>query len=261
MKKNRNKTKTNRSFLLFMSTLFFVLTSCGKRFYTSGTYGSIKSYTARPEFRGENAKATYVSTDYSYGDAGGVGDKKTLISVRAHRSITRKYFNLYYGLGGTIGNHKFGGPINENSNFSSEAFYSLNSKVGFNFNLPTKKMDWRLIGVELVYNYEFGPYQNILKEVKDNNEDPDLSIFNNKSMLSYNFTSEVVFKFNKNNALTLGIYLGDLLNKTEDLKNRNSSFSGAFMSYRFKKFTLSMVNEEGQVSIGTTKFGLAYQLF
>ncbi len=257
----RNKKKISGNLLLLIIVICFTVTSCGKRVYTSGTYGSIKSYTARPEYKGKNTKATYISTDYSSGDAGGVRDKKTLISVRAHRSITRKYFNLYYGLGGTIGNYKFGGPINENSNFNSEAFYSLNSKAGFNFNLPTKRMDWRLVGAELTYNYEFGPYQNVLKEVKDSNEDSNLLIFNNKSMLYYNFTSEAVFKFNEDNTLSLGIYFGDLLNKTKDLKNRGSGFSGTFISYRFKKFTCSVVNEGGQASIDTTKFGLTYQLF
>ncbi|BAO76212.1 hypothetical protein [Winogradskyella sp. PG-2] len=56
------------------------MTSCGKRVYTSGTYGSIKSYTAKPEYRDENKKATYVSLDASFGSHDideNIKDKKT----------------------------------------------------------------------------------------------------------------------------------------------------------------------------------------
>ncbi len=242
----------------------FLLTSCGTRVYTSGTYGSIKSYTAKPEFRGENKKATYVSVDISKGKQRideSITDSKTLVSINAHRSITRKYFNFYYGLGGTIGNYKFDAPINNDVNSDSKSFYSFNSKTGINLNLPTKKVDWRILGLELTYNYEFGPYQDILEQVKNNNEDPSLLVFNEKSILAYNIGTEAVFKLNSGNAFSLGVYVGEILNRTADLKDRNTMFGGVLMSYKIKKFTVSFLREEGQEDIASSKFGLTYELF
>ena len=83
-----------------------------------------------------------------------------------------------------MGRYRFDKPINEDVNFKSRAFYSLNSKAGINLNLPTKKMDWRVLGVELTYNYEFGPYQKTLDDVRSNSEGTDLLIFNKKSILA-----------------------------------------------------------------------------
>lgn len=264
MKRDKNQNKSKLSVLLLVFVGVFMLTSCGKRVYTSGTYGSIKSYTTKPEYRGESKKGTYISTDLSRGEqdvTNSITDKKTLLSIRAHRSITRKYFNFHYGLGGTFGKYKFGGPITDGVNIGSKAFYSLNSKTGINFNLPTRKMDWRIIGVEFIYNYEFGPYQDTLEDVKNDTEDPELLIVNKKSIFSYNLTSEAVFKLNNSNALSLGIYVGDILNKTGNLKGEDANFFGVFMSFKFKKITLSLVNESAQESIRSSKFGLTYQLF
>ncbi|WP_298900387.1 hypothetical protein [uncultured Psychroserpens sp.] len=264
MKNNKQLIKSKRHAIVVAILGVFMLSSCGKRVYTSGTYGAIKSYTAKPEFRGENDKGTYVSINLSRGSqevTNNMTDKKALISIRGHKSITRKYFNFHYGLGGTFGNYKFGGPIIDGVNDDSKAFYSLNTKTGINLNLPTKRMDWRVIGVELVYNYEFGPYQNTLEKVKNSSEDPALLIFNKKSIFSYNFSSEAVFKLNNDRALGLGFYIGDILNKTGNLKGENSEFIGVFMSFRFKKFTFIVLNESAKEDIGTSKFGLTYQLF
>ena len=263
MKKNEQVINL-KAYAIMLLVGFFMFSSCGKRVYTSGTYGAIKSYTAKPEYRGENKTATYVSLDLARGRqdvTNDITDKKTLLSVRGHRSMTRKYFNFYYGLGATLGNYRFGGPITTEVDESSKAFYSLNTKSGINLNLPTKKMDWRIVGVELAYNYEFGPYQNTLDEAKNNNEDPALLVFNKKSILSYNVSSEAVFKLKNDRALSLGFYVGDILNKTGNLKGENSEFFGVFMTFRIKKFTFSLLSESAKEDIGTSKFGLTYQLF
>ena len=190
-----------------------------------------------------------------------INDSKTLLSISAHRSTTHKYFNFHYGLGGTMGRYRFDKPINEDVNFKSRAFYSLNSKAGINLNLPTKKMDWRVLGAELTYNYEFGPYQKTLDDVRSNSEGTDLLIFNKKSILAYNFGSEAVFKLDSGNALSFGYYMGEILNRTGNLAGRNTFFMGLFTSYKINSFTLSLIREGGKAQIGSSKFGLSYQLF
>jgi len=85
------------------------LFSCGiDRIYTSGTYGSIKSYIAKPEYRNKDTSAIYISGDYNksmYPQFGGYSnselsqkdreDVKNLISLTMHKCITRKHFNFF----------------------------------------------------------------------------------------------------------------------------------------------------------------------
>jgi len=122
-------------------------------------------------------------------------------------------------------------------------------------------MDWRIIGLELGYNYEFGSYQNTLKRIKHRAEDLSrILVVNEKSIFSYNFNSEAIFKLKNNNAFGLGFFSGDVLNNPKELKNKDSSFHGLFLSYKYKKYTFSFIREIG-AEVRSSKFGLSYQLF
>jgi len=47
---------------IILITQLFLLSSCGvRRIYTSGSYGSLKSYTAKKEYSGERSSEIYVS--------------------------------------------------------------------------------------------------------------------------------------------------------------------------------------------------------
>lgn len=258
------KTKLKRSIRSYTLLIFLMsLSSCAERIYTSATYGSMKSYTAKPEYRGENKSATYISGDFSSGkhenDSENRADSKILLSLNAHRSITHKHFNFHYGLGGTYGNYKFGSDYTEyvRANEKND-FYSLNAKTGINFNLPTERMDWRIIGLEFAYNYEFGSYQNKLKEIKENT---NALVLNENSILSFNLSSEVIFKLQEDKAIGLGFYIGDIISKIDNLEGESSAFVGYFLSYKFNNYTLSLINESGNENISSVKFGLTYQLF
>ena len=262
--------------LLLIIIISLSLFSCGiDRIYTSGTYGSIKSYTAKPEYRNKDTSAVYISGNYSKGEHRQFGnystselvqketkDKKDLMSLSIHKSVTRKYFNFYYGVGGTYGNYTFRSDffdivqVNE-----KQDFYSVNSKIGINYNLPTKKMDWRIVGLELGHNYEFGLYQNTLIRIKERAEGLSrILVVNEKSIFSYNFNPEAVFKLKNNNAFGIGYFLGDVLNNPKELKNKDSAFYGLFFSYKHAEYTLSFITEIGN-EVSSSKFGLSYQLF
>ncbi len=261
---------------LLIIILSLLLLSCGiDRIYTSGTYSSIKSYTAKPEYRNKDTSAVYISGDYSKGEHSQFGnystsglaqkerkDTKDLMSLSIHKSITRENFNFYYGIGGTYGNYTFKSDFFDIVKLNEKKdFYSFNTKMGINYNLPTKKMDWRIIGLELGYNYEFGPYQNILARIKERAEDlPRILVVNEKSFFSYNFNSEAVFKLKNSSAIGIGFFIGDILNNLEELKGKDSSFYGLFFSYRHKRYTFSYIEEIGN-EVRSSKFGLSYQLF
>ena len=252
--------------LLIIGVAILSLMSCGSPIYKSATYGSIKSYTPKQEYRGKDTSAVYVAASISTGahkPLEDVKDRKTIISAQLHKSVTRKYFNLHYGLGASYGAYKFGSSF-ENSIKKNErkTFYSVDAKIGMNINLPTKRVDWRLLGFELGYNYEFGPFQKKLKDIENNTS---ALVANRKSIFSYNINTEVVFKLSNLDAFAFGLFFEDLLDKS-DKKNvlHNTNYIGAVFSYKHKRFTFSYLAEDNwSIKSNATmhKFGLTYQLF
>jgi len=100
-------------FKIILIVQLFLLSSCGvKRIYTSGSYGSLKSYTAKNEYQGMRSSEIYISGDISTGKHGQEGnsfkDSKTLVSLNTHKSVTGRNYNLYYGLGATFSGLSFG---------------------------------------------------------------------------------------------------------------------------------------------------------
>ena len=97
---------------LSLAALLLFVCSCGsRRIYTSGSYAAIKSYTAKPLYKGEKETVTYVSGDIAFGshkqDGGTFNDTKSLFSGRIHRSTSGKFYNYYYGAGLSAGSYKF----------------------------------------------------------------------------------------------------------------------------------------------------------
>ncbi len=263
---------------LILIVISILLSSCGiDRVYTSSSYGSIKSYTAKPEYRDKDTAAVYISGGFSKGVNFQSGDYsrdvssqnvsgddnddgKELFSLNIHKSFTRKNLNIYYGGGITYGRYKFKSDFLDivRANEKKE-LYNFDTKIGVNFNLPTKRLDLRIIGLELVYNYEFGPYQNTLQSIK-NKQISSVLVVDEKSLFSYNFNSEVVFKLRNNNTFGLGFFIGDVLNNPKELEDRSSAFSGLFFSYKLKRYVFSVVLESGH-RVNSSRVGLTYQLF
>lgn len=253
-------------FFMFSIALSFLFTSCGRSIYTSAAYGSIKSYTPKQEYREQDTSAVYISGSISSGahePLGNIKDKKTIVSSKVHKSVTRKYYNLHYGIGASFGTYKFGSSFEDViSKNEKKAFYTVDAKMGINFNLPAKRVDWRLLGFELAYNYEFGPFQDKLKEIKENTS---ALVINRQSIFSYNFNMEVVFKLPNFNALGFGLFLGDHIDGSNDENSLiDSSFLGASISFKTKKFTFSYLVEDHwglNDNRSSHTFGLSYQLF
>lgn len=240
--------------------------SCGvDRVYTSGTYGSLKSYTAKPVYNGEKTSKYYVSGDLSFGkheqDGGDFKDSKTIVTVNAHKAITRKNFNLHYGVGGSYGNYKFHesyeGAVSENE---KQHFYSANFKTGINYTMSRPKIDFRFIGLELTYNYEFGPYQDKLSELRSVLNGDNVVIVNEKSMFSYNLYSEYVFKLDDKSSFNLGFYGGYIFVDSELVSSGDATFSGLTIGLNVDRYTFSMIFESGYGGVKSSKFGLAYRL-
>lgn len=260
------KTFKFLSILIFLSCI-----SCGvDRVYTSGSYGDLKSHTAKPEYKGEKEKAIYVSAAYATGkhsqlnNSENFSDTKSIFSANIHKSVTGKYYNYYYGVGGAFGNYTFTQGLEENIEAGEQKnFFNINSKAGINYTWTREKFDFRFIGLEVAYHHEFGSYQDKLKTLENAYED-DLSIliFQEASMFSWNLYSEVVYKINKNNAVEFGIFAGAIFLSSDQRVNRESSFIGYTLAYRYKRFTASLLGSSANAAdnISGIRYGLAYRL-
>jgi hypothetical protein len=258
--------------LKFFSMLTFLsCISCGvNRVYTSGSYGDLKSHTAKPEYQGKKEKALYVSAAHAIGkhaqldNSETFSDKKAIFSASIHKSITTENYNYYYGIGGALGNYTFTRGLDENIEAGEQKdFFNVNSKAGINYTSTHEKFDFRIIGLEVAYHYEFGSYQDKLKALKSEYEDDlDILVFQEGSMLSWNLYSEFVYKFNKDNTIEVGIFIGTILLSSDERVNRESSFGGYTLAYRHKKFTVSLLRSGANAAenIRGIRFGLAYRL-
>jgi len=252
--------------MLLLGALLLFICSCGsRRVYTTGSYGSIKTYTEKPKYVDKKESATYVSGDLSFGkhmqDGGNFDDAKTIAALNIHRSTSGRFYNIYYGIGGAYGTYKFKeGYENLVADEEKKSFYSINLKSGINYTYTRPKVDWRFIGVELAYLNEFGPYQDKLSELISTN-DGELTIANQNSMFTYQLYSEYVFRMSIDSAFTVGFYFGDLLNyKDTEMYSGTTDFSGLTFGLTFNKYTIHAIFESGQGEIRSTKIGLTYKL-
>lgn len=260
-----------RTFVILSCILILLtLNSCGvSRVYPSGTYASIHNYVAKPEYHGENDAAFYLGATVSTGQNkhfdGSGKDSKFLVSLNAHRSITRKHINAYYGAGFGIGSYTFKSGLQDFiSAGDREAFYGISARAGMNFTLPGDNWDLRLLGFNVRYIYEFGPYQNRLADLANIlPEELDVLIVNEKSMFAPYLNSEAVYKIDPDNALGLEVFYGSVVidGKSRKTLGEGTGFGGFSLGYRYTDFVLSISHESGQADIGSTQLGMTFKLF
>ncbi|UKM66248.1 hypothetical protein GSB9_02829 [Flavobacteriaceae bacterium GSB9] len=254
-----------------MKTLIYIinvllLMSCGEeRVYTTGSYGTLKSFTEKQHYVDHKTSETYISGDLSFGlhmqDDSSFDDTKTIASLHIHRNATGKFYNYYYGLGASLGAYRFKeGYKNLARKDKKASFYNVNFKSGINYTYTRPKIDYRFLGVEVAYNNEFGDYQKKIADLAKVN-DPELIVVNQKSFFTYHLFSEYVFKLSSEEALTVGFYAGGLIGiKETDMFDGDNAFRGFTVGVRLKKHSLNFIYELGQNEIRSAKLGLTYQL-
>lgn len=258
--------------------LLIFFTSCGPsrvfRPYTNGGYGNIKSYVSKPEYLTENTSATYITGEVGLGELQyrTSGDKKTAASLQFHRAHTGKHYNFHYGAGGTYGSYKFNTSLLDAAPAGQrKEFYGLNVKTGINYLKSIPKVDFRILGVELNYRREFGPYQDLLQEVdSDNFTESDYLqwgyepvIVPNQSLFSIDLNTEIIFKIKEEKTWGIGFYGGKMFYDDTDADTLGDFFGGGFLSYRYRRFIFSFIREftNGEdLKVNSGKFGLTYRL-
>ena len=242
-----------------------ILSSCGShRVYTTGSYGSIKTYTEKQHYVEAKTTETYISGDFSIGkhmqDGDLFDDEKIIASLGLHQNTTGKFYNYYYGFGGSLGSYKFKQGFKDLIQYGEKhSFYNIFLKTGANITYSRPKTDYRFIGLEFSYLNEFGPYQDKLKDLIEKN-DNDLIIVNQNSLFSYHIYSEYVLKIKDTEAFTFGFYFGDIMNLKDNSERDKVNYSGCSFGYRIKDYTIYLMFESGQNKIRSGKFGLTYRL-
>ena len=250
--------------------LVLVVSICGAcgvdRIYTSGSYGALKSYKARPEYQGQNEYATYISAGIRNGkhrqSNPDSDDRKTIFALSAHRAHTTKHWNYYYGAGLNYGSYRFNEGYSEflESDASSD-FYALTAFGGINYTISRPKIDYRLLGFEFSYTHEGGAYQDDLSALRRiTASNSSILVFNKRNLPAFNLYSELLFKLNTENSLGIEFYGGEVLVSDPEL-DRSASFAGYTLSYRHKQYTFSFIQEYGQADIRSWSMGLSYKLF
>jgi len=254
--------------------VLLMFTSCTPtKIYTNASTGALKSYKAKQEYRGVDTSAVYVSSNLGFGTHINNGeleeDKKVFLEAGIHRSITRRNYNVSYGVSGSYGTYNFkAGPLFDTpvqvENLGKKEFYTIQPFFSYNVNIPTEKFDWRILGVELAYNYEFGSYQDTLEDLKNRNLS-GYFIYNQKSILHFNLNSEVLLKLDDVRALSAGAFFGDVINKNDELKGKRTSYFGVNLAFKYKKWTFNFLRQNSRTNASasdkSTRFGLTYQLF
>ncbi len=244
-----------------------ICASCGvDRIYTSGSYGALKTYKAKPAYHGENESSTYISAGIKNGKHRQMNpesdDKKTLINLSVHRAFTKEHWNFYYGVDLTYGTYRFNeGYFDVIISDTSSDFYGITGFGGLNFTISRPKIDYRILGFEFSYTHELGPFQDKLSVLRSETaSDSNILIFNRRNMPAFNLYSELLFKLNSDNSLGIEFYGGQVF-VSDPLLDRSATFAGYALSYRHRQYTFSFIREYGQADIRSWSMGLSYQLF
>jgi len=262
--------------VIFLGIFSSLVISCGvNRVYPSASYGALKTYTEKPIYNGTKEAALYVSgslrnTKYpqTIGDYEEVNDKVIGGNISVHRTVTNKNFNYFYGLGASFGSYEFNSDLRNNSNISENFinkndklnYYNINLKAGINLTKTWERIEYNIIGLELLYVNEFGPYIDKLSNIASL-VPSGVIIANEKSIFAFNLNTEVIFRINKDNNIGVGIFAGRLLfNDQEKINNETPVFSGGSLKYNYKDFTLSVISENSRRDIISMRFGITYKI-
>ncbi|MBQ4822323.1 hypothetical protein [Aquimarina sp. MMG016] len=246
--------------------------------FTSATVGSVNSYVAKPIYYGEDTSAVYGSINLDFANHEQFRqeqvDKKTMASFNVYQSFTKRNWNLFYGASGSYGKYTFKGEefdVNNNPTIvrfnENYEFYNLGLSGGVNYRVSTSKFEFRPIGLKTIFNYEFGSYQEKLSAIENIDESDRLQnyeVFNQNPLFTALLESEIEYKFNKNNSISFGTFLG-----LNSVNFEDGRVLGAMSSYKYKQFVLSYLYESTLLdtqyneskNIGSHNIGIAFQLF
>jgi hypothetical protein len=198
--------------------------------------------------------------------------KTTFGAVNVHRAHAQKNLNFYYGAGARFGTFNFSQesfPLEEPGQFISAGkknFFALQAITGINYLLSKPYADFRILGLDLGYITEFGPYSDTLaaletESLQNNTYYDGVDVFKKTSVFYLGLGSEVLFKVNEKNSIGINPFLARSF--LESKGGLEPNIYGFTVSYRHSDFTFSFLNEANSqygVDVYTCKLGVNYKL-
>jgi hypothetical protein len=167
------------------------------RYYGAATSGNNFIYQPKPVYRDSAVTATYLSQNTYLGPGyNWFRDINVFTQLSSHRSHTFRYANLSYGTFGFVGNYSLAAsrknpvlyPLTGN-----KLYYGYGIRTGINLNIPTSRIDFRFIGLEMIANRESGEYTRFRRSLA---ADPPERIFASpdQNLFAAAITSEICIK-------------------------------------------------------------------
>lgn len=192
---------------IVISVLFFAGCS-STSYYQSPLHANTNGYKSIPLQRDSTSNAIYGTAMISGGAANdNLRDGLRGFTVELHRAHNLGRFQAYYGITGTTGRYRVDSTHNEkggyfnraldtaliNSNTGSKRFSSLGGFAAVNYVLPTSFGEWRVAGVELAWQREFGDYLKFRRMLPDTASN---MIDKRKSFFTVGVSTDVLFATN-----------------------------------------------------------------
>ena len=168
-------------------------------YYGTAHTANETTYLTKPVYTTSNANAIYFSGRFSHTVFPYYDNERTYFGeLSLHRSHTWKHINLSYGILGYGGSYR----IHEVERYAGNKYFGGTGATGeLNFNLPFKKVDYRVIGVRTTLFYENGDYASFRKIAENDTLIENVNWFHGGINVSLYY--EVLFKLHK---IILGIY-------------------------------------------------------
>lgn len=214
------------------------LSSCSYKYYAPGLYQNDVQNMLKPHSRDSVKNRTYASgTLLSQDGAHGQGSSTSGL-LNIYRAHTIPHFNFAYGALAYAGSY-------QRDNYVDNTIISTTHKsfTGYGFNGSTSfyvsngKVDFRIIGVDLVYTHEGGDFLAFRKAVAN---DPNVLSAPQASMFSYSIFSESTFKLNQDINIGLKFFVNRVTGNINQRLHAGSGLTsvGGAGYFGIKRFTI-----------------------
>ncbi|HUX83895.1 MAG TPA: hypothetical protein VMV20_01590 [Chitinophagaceae bacterium] len=256
---------------VILTGLFWVLLeSCSTTysFYGSPVFGKTASYTTKPLLSDSVHSATYSSLVFSDGFSNFFSQDPIYAGqLRLYQVRQFSLFHFFYGTDLMLGNYGIANyqDTGVTTIVGNHFFGNLGISGGGDFSLPIGKSEWRMIGVDLSLNQEFGSYLGFRMKQPVT---IDTGVFKHSFLGTLALSSEWAFHTRHGEfgfKYEFGTYLGN-----QGFLANNFIFppSGLFhSSYRFYQFSFHVtfkqwtgyILEQGGTWEGDSRLGVIYR--
>lgn len=265
-----------KKILLPLIAVMLSLTSCTKyAYYQSPLHNNTNIYREVPMYRDTISSAFYASATFSATNVNKGQDHYSTFHGSIHRSHKFSQYQAYYGLTGGIGHYKVG-AINQanpdstgtfslryynralndsliSANSGYKMFGSYSAVGGINFVHPWPHGEWRVLGVGLALNKEFGKYLEFRNKLPDTAAN---LIDRNRTTLTICLSTDFVAKTRQGSS---GYQFAYIFNPKRlpgfDAARYAKSYQSAYMTHTLH-INIQKVTGYFQLSMGTFSTGM-----